>query len=252
MTNNIHNLWVGLSCLLIVGAHSASVKTRQTVQIEHDFDLGPLRCCAKPRDSDVCPDLSDYIPCPFVEDMDKREERIRMRLADYERNPSTVDRYENCSRDLAEVLCEQNFPTCVINPDGSHEVQLPEKDACEQKMESCPPFFRAIPVLKDICSLYEPESITYSVSNCTASAPSGISLTHCTVDWYIPEWGYQYLKRIDLELVNMRNDELQGLNDICWKKVKDFHCKSVGRCWAQGTRLEHINSANTCNEISSW
>lgn len=259
MANNIHNLWVGLSCLLIVGAHGASVKKRQTVEEEHRFDLGLLRCCARPRDSDVCPDLSDYIPCPFVKDMGEREERIRMRLNDYNRSPSLNPLYENCSRDLGEVLCEQNFPTCVINADGSHEVQFPAKDTCEEKMESCPISRRRTPVYKDICSLYEPESTTYSASNCTAPATSGISLTHCTgtvaqtEHWYIPEWGYQYLKQIDLQLDNMRRDELAGISDSCWETVKDFHCRSVGRCWAQGSRLEHINSINTCtNEASTW
>ena len=245
-------LWVGLSCLLILfcdGVHSASVKARQTVQEEHSFDLGPLRCC-RHRDSDVCPDMNEYIPCPFVNEMDEREEIIRVTLENYDSNPSTNTLYENCSRDLGEVLCEQNFPTCVINADGSHSVEFPAQDTCEQRMVSCPGFVRATSVFQDICSLYEPESTSYSVSNCTAP---GITFTHCNdVDWYLPEWGYQYLQQIDLELENMRKDELRGLNDICWQKVKDFHCRSVGRCWAQGDRLEHINSINTCNEVSSW
>ena len=244
-------LWVGLSCLLILfcdGVHNASVKARQTVQEEHSFDLGPLRCC-RHRDSDVCPDMSEYIPCPFVNEMEEREEIIRMRLENYDSNPSTNARYENCSRDLGEVLCEQNFPTCVINADGSHSVEFPAQDTCEQRMESCPGFVRVIPVFQDICSLYEPESTTYSVSNCTVPE---ITLTHCNVDWYLPEWGYQYLQQIDLELDNMLNGELSGISDTCWQKVKDFHCRSVGRCWAQGDRLEQINSINTCHELSSW
>lgn len=248
MAHHIHSLWVGLSCLLIVlfckGAHSASVKARQTLEEEHNFDLGPLRCC-RHRDSDVCPDIGEYIPCPFVKDMDSREETIRMRMMNYE---NVGSQYENCSRDLGEVLCEQNFPTCVINADGSHSVEFPAQDTCEQRMESCPNFVRQIAIFQDICSLYEPESTTYSVSNCTVPE---ITLTHCNVDWYLPEWGYQYLQQIDLELDNMRKDELRGLSDTCWQKVTDFQCRSVGRCWAQGYRLEHINSINTCHDLVS-
>ena len=253
MARKIHNLWVGLSCLLIVfckGAHSASVKERQIVEEEHDFDLGPLRCC-RHRDSDVCPSMSELVPCSFVKDMDDREGRIRARMMTYKDLATTNPQHANCSRDLGEVLCEQNFPTCVINADGSHSVELSAQDTCEQRMESCPGYVRRIDVFEDICSLYEPESTTYSVSNCTVPE---ITLTYCNVDWYLPEWGHQYLQQIDLELDNMLNlnGELSGISDTCKQKVKDFHCRSVGRCWAQGDRLERINSINTCHEVSSW
>lgn len=246
MAKEIHYLWVGLSCLLIVfskEASTASVREREIIK-EHSFDLGPLSCCRRPKNSEVCPDISDYIPCTVVSEMDSREDRISSRLGNYGDFISP-----NCSDNLRDVLCEQSFPSCVINDDGSHEVQQPARETCEEKMDACPADLKSTPVIKDICSLYEPESTNYSVGNCSAS---NIALTHCTVDWYLPEWSRQYLQQIDNELDNMRETELSSLMPACWKRVVDFRCKSVGRCWAQGDRLEHINSADTCISLLSW
>ena len=247
MRIEIHYLWVGLSLLISLskGAHSASVKAREVTE-EHPFDLGPLRCCRRPKISEVCPDIGEYIPCTVAGEMDSREERIESRVNNYEGYPNTNS---NCTDGLREVFCNQNFPTCVINEDGTHEVQLPDQQTCKEKLDTCPERMKSLRFFIDICSLYESTSTTYSVGNCSAS---NIALTHCTVDWYIPEWSLQYLKLIDTELDTAREIELSGLTDSCWEKVKKFRCRSIGRCWAQGDRLEHINSQEDCGSALSW
>lgn len=242
MRIEIHYLWVGLSLLISLskGAHSASVKAREVTK-EHSFDLGPLRCCPKPNISDVCPEVGEYVPCTVVGDMDSRKERIKSRVDDYARYPNADS---NCTDGLREIFCNQNFPTCVINEDGTQEIQLPDQQTCEEKLDTCPSSMKSLASFQDICSLYEPTSTTHSVSNCSAS---NIALTHCTVDWYIPEWSHQYLKLIDTELDTAREIQLSGLTNSCWEKVKKFRCRSIGRCWAQGDRLEHINTAEDCS-----
>ena len=237
----IHYWWVGLSCLVMVlsrGAHTASVEPR----LEHSFDLGQLRCCARPRDSEICPEMSDYIPCTVANEMERREHRINMTIQNH-KNPVIV----NCSDNIRHVLCEQSFPTCVIKSDGSHEVHLPARSTCEEKLggDDCANL-QGSTEIEEICSLYENTSTNYSVGDC--SLPN-ITLNHCTIDWYLPAWLHQYVKQIDLQLTNTRSEIL---DDDCWKDFRDARCKSVGRCWALGDRLEHILSNETCNESLSW
>ena len=240
----IHCSWVGLSCLLMLlskGAHTASVGPRENVK-EHGFDLGPLQCCSRPKDSEICPEISNYIPCTVANDMESRETMISSTVA-------THPFEANCSDSIREVLCEQNFPTCVINADGSHEVLLPARSTCKEKIgEACGSALKD--VIEATCSLYEAASTNYSVGNCSAS---NITLNHCTVDWYLPEWIVQYVKKIDVELDNARTvGLLADLDDSCWEKLKQVRCKSVGRCWALGDRLERIVSIETCNEALTW
>lgn len=239
----IHYWWVGLSCVVVMalsrGAHTASLKPAQ----EHSFDLGQLRCCARPKNSDICPEMSDYIPCTVANDMERREHRINRTVethTDQGFNP-------NCSNSIRAVLCEQSFPTCVINSDGSHEVQLPARSTCEEKLggEGCE-LLEGSDYIEETCSLYEDTSTNYSVGDC--SLPN-ITLKHCTIDWYLPAWLHQYVKQIDLQLTNTRRDIT---SKDCWEKFRDARCKSVGRCWALGDRLEHIISTETCNESLSW
>ena len=245
----IHYWWVGLACLLMVlskGAHAASVEPTQPVQ-EHGFDLGRLRCCPKPRDSDVCPDMiSDFIPCTIANDMERRENRIRQTLAS--QSPLLFE--PNCTRSIREVLCEQNFPTCVINSDDSHEVEVPARSTCEEKLKEVCEIYRNNPrAIEEMCSLYEPTSTNYSVGNCSVV---NVTLNHCTIDWYLPAWLLQYVKQIDVELDNALSDQFITTSHPCWEKIRDVRCKSVGRCWALGDRLEHIISLETCNETVSW
>ena len=237
----IHWWWVGLSFLVLRVPNTASVDTG--LEPLHDFDLGPLRCCPRPRNSDICPEMNEYIPCTIASEIERRENRIDGVLATY---PSFVE--ANCTATVRKILCEQNFPTCVINPDGSHEVLLPSGNACKQSLEDDCSIF-PLSVIEEACSLYEPTSTNYSVDNCSAPI---ITLNHCTVDWYVPEWILQYVKQIDIELDAARKSTLEFLNENCWEKFKEVRCKSVGRCWAQGTRLELIISNETCDEALSW
>ena len=226
---------------MLRGAQAAAVEP--TTDEEHDFDLGPLRCCPRPKVSETCPGMSNYIPCTIASEMERRENRISSQLGTF---PSFV---ENCTESARKILCEQNFPTCEINPDGSHEVLLPSRNACEQKLEdTCSPWFPD-ELIEQTCSLYEPTSANYSVRDCSAA---NITFNHCTVDWYVPEWILQYVKQIDMELDIARSSSLEFLNKNCWEKLKAVRCKSVGRCWALGDRLEHIISTETCNEALSW
>ena len=234
----IHYWWVGLSCLVMVlsrGAHTASVEPR----LEHSFDLGQLRCCT-PKRSDVCPDISHDIPCTVVSDMERRESRISQTLGSHQRRQRLST---NCSESIRAVLCETSFPRCVINPDGSHEVQLPARNTCKETVCET---WRETPQVAEICSLYEPTNTTYPVGNC--SLPNITGLKHCTIDWYIPAWLVPYVKQIDVELENLQMDLRLNNNSLGWKDLKDVRCKSVGRCWALGDRLEHIVSYDLCNE----
>jgi len=238
----IHYLWVGLSCFLIVlsrGAYSASVRPPDTQ--EHDFDLGPLQCCPSPR-SEICPNLSDNVPCTVVNDLTARENKINSTLQTF--NHPSIDKA--CYGNIQEILCKQYFPACVVNSDGTHLVQQPARTQCEAKLKSCPAHLVSS---STYCSLYTNNSVNYSISNCSASVPTKLGLDHCTVDWYLPEWIHPYLKKIDEELEATRG---VLLTQTCWEKLRDFRCKSVGRCWAQGDRLEHINSIETCQELMRW
>lgn len=118
--------------------------------------------------------------------MTGREDNIRRVLQTYE-DPAL----HNCSEGLREVLCEQNFPTCVINSDESHEVKLPSKDMCEEKvLNSCPFNVRAL----NLCSLYKDTSSNYTVGDCMYV---NRTYNHCTINWYLPEWIQQYVQNID-------------------------------------------------------
>lgn len=252
MIKPIH-LWVGLSCLLILskGVYTASVQRRETV--EHDFDMGPLRCCPRPRDIEElveeCPNLSDNIPCTMTSEqyIAGKVNYIRSIISSYNGTVET-----SCINNLRDVLCEQSFSSCVIGDDGSHEVQLPSRNTCQDKLSVCP----SQPVqLQDLCMIYERTSdnspaVNYSVASCRAY---NITLAYCTIDWYLPEWTYRYVDEIERDL-----DKLRGvlnsntISDDCWSKLMNFRCKSVGRCWAQGDRLEYINSRQDCEEAFAW
>ena len=136
----------------------------------------------------------------------------------------------------------------MINPDGTHKVLLPAGNTCKQSLQNVCLVF-SLPLIEQTCSLYEPTSANYSVRDCSAA---NITFNHCTVDWYVPEWIQQYVKQIDMELDSARSSSLLSLNESCWEKFKEVRCKSVGRCWAEGTRLELIISNETCNEAFSW
>ena len=104
----IHYWWVGLSCLVMAlsrGAHTALVEPRR----EHSFDLGQLRCCARPKDTEICPEMSDYIPCTVANDIERREHRINMTV----HSQKTSSFIANCSDNIRYVICEQSLPTCV-------------------------------------------------------------------------------------------------------------------------------------------
>ena len=240
----IHWWWVGLSTLVILISRVPDTESVEPgVEPLSIFDLGPLRCCARPRESNICPGISDYIPCTIASEIERRENRIDGTLATY---PSFIE--ANCTETVRKILCEQNFPTCVINSDDSHEVLLPAGDACKQTLQDVCSIF-PLSTIEETCALYEPTSTNYSVGNCSAS---NITLHHCTVDWYIPEWILQYVKQIDMELGSARSSSLSALDETCWEKFKEVRCKSVGRCWAQDTRLELIISNETCDEAYSW
>ena len=181
----INYWWVGLSCtvMFMLSRRTQVAAVEPTTNKEQSFDLGPLRCYARPRISDICPEISAHIPFTIASEMERRENRIDSTLASY---PSFVD--ANCTETVRKTLCEQNFPTCVINSDGSHEVLLPAQNACKQKLEDACPWFSDVDI-DAACSLYEHTSTNYSVGNCSAH---NITLNHCTVDWYVPEWILQY------------------------------------------------------------
>ena len=242
------NVWVGLCCLFIVakGAYTASVRPRDNV-MEHNFDLGPLRCCPRPRDSEVCPNLADNLPCPYVnaDEMDSRESNIRQRL---QRLPGITS---NCSDAVREFWCGHHFPTCLINPDdGSHEVQLPARDTCIEQLNVCPDVEVREHYQNYVCRFYPDYTTNYSIDSCTVMEDT---LSHCTVDWYSPEWLQPYLVEIDRQLIDERKTlNNHTVDDNCWRDFRDFRCKSLGRCWAQGDRLEYINSLQECQEATRW
>lgn len=248
MTKPIH-LWVGLSCLLVLskGAYTASVQRRETV--EHDFDMGPLRCCPRPRNIEECPNLSDNIPCTMTSEryIAGKVNYITSIIGNYNTSEKTVE--TSCINNLRDILCEQSFLSCVIRDDGTHEVQLPSRNTCQVKLNVCPVH------LQDFCMIYERTSdnspaVNYSVASCRAY---NITLAYCTIDWYFPEWTYQYVDEIERELDSLRGDlNANTVSDDCWRKLVDFRCRSVGRCWAQGDRLEYINSRQDCEEAFAW
>ena len=245
MVNKIHYWCVGLSCLIVLSKAPYAVSA-ETIR-ENSFDFGPLRCCARPRDSEVCPNLSDRIPCTLATNMTAIEERILYELTIFGKFSSV---YSTCSEGIRDILCKARFPTCVITANGTHQIQLPPRDTCKTKLDSCPTFLQSNDNIDDMCFLYDSTNTTYSVANCNAHNMTGLS--HCTVDWYLPEWLRRFVRKIDEDLGRSRNVDLLSVNTSCWEKIRDFQCQSVGRCWAQGDRLEYINSRETCNEVMRW
>ena len=106
----IHYLWVGLACLVMVLSKAACTEPRQDFNgQEHGFDLGKLLCCAlaQPR-PDICPEMSEHIPCTIYNDMQRRESRIRKTV-----HAASQLFSSNCSESIREVLCQQNLPATL-------------------------------------------------------------------------------------------------------------------------------------------
>ena len=248
MESNIHRSWVGLVfSLLLTLSNAASLKTRETM--EHPFDLGTLSCCPTPRsDVNICTDLPDFIPCTIAHEMEDRENSIK-------RTFNSLSRLDGvnatCAEAVKNVQCSQKFPACVTLPSGDIEVRFSLQDDCDEQLDLCPSYLKTSFIQEGLCLI---SNSSYPVDNCEASSPEQpLNLLHCTVDWYLPEWIHQYLKVISSELNALHPTFMSnGGTDSCWAKYRNFRCQSVGKCWAQGDRLEGINTLEACREAVRW
>jgi len=245
MESHIHSSWVGLviCSLLVTLSNAASLQTREN-QEEHAFDLGTLSCCPTPR-SNTCTNLPDYIPCTVANGMEDTENSIERTF----NSLSSVN--ATCAETVKNIQCSQKFPACVTLPNGDLEVRFSLQDDCDEELELCPIFLRDSLRKEGLCLI---SNSSYPMNNCEASSPEQpLNLRHCKVNWYLPEWIHQYLQVIDKELNALEQTFMSnGATDICWDKYKDFRCQSVGKCWAQGDRLEGINTSEDCSEVVRW
>jgi len=247
MESNIHSCWLGLVFSLVLAlSNAASLKTRENM--EHPFDLGALSCCPTPSsDLNVCTDLPEFIPCTVANEMQARENSIK-RVFDSLSNLNEVN--STCVEAVKSIQCRQKFPACVTLPSGEREVHF-LLDDCEEQLESCPTYLKNSLIQEGLCLI---SNSSYPVNNCEASSrEQPLNLLHCTIDWYLPEWIHQNLKVINSELNELQNTfTFNGASSSCWAKYRNFRCKSVGRCWAQGDRLEGINTLEDCKEAVRW
>ena len=246
MESNIHSCWVGLvvCSLLLTVSNARSLKTRE--DLEHPFDLGTLSCCPTPRsDINICTNLPDHIPCTIANEMEDREDNIKRTFH------SLSNRNSTCAEAVKNVQCSKKFPACVTLPNGDLEVRFSLQDDCNEQLELCPNYLRESFLQEGLCLI---SNSSYPIDNCEASSPERpLNLLHCTANWYLPDWIHQYLKVISSELDALHQLFMSsGATNSCWAKYRDFRCQSVGKCWAQGDRLEAINTLEACREVVRW
>ena len=212
-----------------------------------------MSCAVPPTGSLVregsCPNVDYAVPAVTLQDADSHLTLIRstvtalrVRIAvDHAMFDST--KAEACEQEFKEELCSLFFPRC-----SSDRATVDVSFNCTRAVGQCPDGFdvRFCPKLSGYGDVYPIEPCKQKVQQ--------VPLGNCAmaVDQTLPSWLALQVKAIEGYTIDTY-DYLNGTPQRdCADLWGNYTCQSVGRCWAQGCRLEHINSMERCNKLDSW
>lgn len=217
-------------------------------QNNNPFDIGESRACVQPRDLNVCNFLDYQVPASVAH---HRMAAIRQGLVN---NTNTEGETTQCKSAITKIQCQKHFPRCVasegrVTVDYSAETCNQVSDVCtEMIMEqgSCDFTVNAsLGMCKSVSQFVAETQRPLTACNNTAAEDS---------NWYVTEWMFEYLSDIDEELNSFANGIESLIDSVCLEKYFSFRCRSIGRCWDQGKRIEFhpLNTMSNCQEILTW
>ena len=248
------NQHVPVVLLLLATLASSSpfpgVKCDGLRQKQHSFDLGPLTSCEVPPSiSSVktqCPNVDYPIPAVVLEDQVFSVAYIRNILTNIDNALISSD--ENvksaCRQSFTDELCSFYFPRCS---DDHSTVDVSFN--CTRAKAQCPSSNFDFDLF---CPKVSPHDGVYPIEPCKMKEEQQVSLDRCAsyVDQALPSWLLVHVKAIEGKAVSGHG--LLSGNAECAEMFLNYSCRSIGRCWSQGCRLERVNSKEQCNSTDAW
>ena len=225
-----------ISSLLLLLVLQFAVKVDLSLT-DNPLDIGLTNSCV-PFQSSVCSELDYLVPEPVANTSDIIDAYIS----------GTLDRLGvsgECFNGLRDSLCAEAYPRCN-QQEGTVNAMVIQN--CTQVIGTCQP----LQLTDEYCSF----SISHaSLHQCKRIADfaenSGYVFKRCNslLTWdteYVTEWMFNYLVEIDKDLDNLFNQVPNGINENCRIDYIGFRCRSVGRCWDNGNRIELTQNQGNC------
>lgn len=246
-------------CLLLATLGKCSPvsggKCDQVQVTQHMFDLGSLTSCTVPPSGSSlarCPNVNYPIPAVALQDEVSHAARIQstvtaLRSAISVSTGYDMSKTEACVQDFTNELCSFFFPRCS---DDHSTVDVSFN--CTRAMEQCPEIQHNFDRDR-FCPMVSGFEGVYPIEPCKQKVQR-VPLGNCAVavDQTLPTWLAVQVKAIEgysravYEFLDMRPQR------DCADMWGNYTCRSVGRCWAQGCRLERTNSKDLCTTLQSW
>lgn len=202
---------------------------------ENPFDAGPVDSCEIPE-TRFCTNVNYPVPASVARMVNITEESIRDIYG--EGGP--------CAEALREIHCSQQFPRCS---EPEHTVTL-DSSNCAEMLSVCPESIQN----SGLCSL---TSGSTALGNCRPVTDYDYQFQWCptNAEWHVTEWMVELIKHVDAQLsIRFGEESTSALKGYpqCLEDYSRFVCQEVGRCTADGDRIEVINTIEFCDSVLSW
>ena len=213
-------------------------------------DAGPVDSCAQHLSSSVC--VLDYqVPLSLANIAATVEKQIDDLSSD-----EALYRSEECMSAARAIMCAQRFPRCELNEDGEAQVLLTSLN-CEQMVrENCDQSVANVLLSRSFCDLQNwttPAAGCKSLSEHEVDVAGSAQLQNCRQDMgrKVTRWMYELMLYYDTRF-GMMAEDIQGLSMICVDKLANFTCQLLGQCSEDGSRLEILNTYESCEDFINW
>ena len=210
----------------------------QSTPTDNPLDIGSVKSCVSIQ-STMCSSIDYLVPEPIANLAKVIEEVINSTYARVSPDAQSID----CKNGLLESLCNEQYPRCNLE-DKSVNAQVPVN--CTQRLSTC----SSVEFANGYCNF---EIVNASLDQCKTvtelANKTGYVFKQCNRvpdlnNDYVTEWMFNYLVSIDQDL-----DEFLSLfqtSEQCTLDYIDFRCRSVGRCWDNGNRIELTRNQTDC------
>ncbi len=207
------------------------------------LDIGSVSSCVH-INSTICPTIDYMVPESIANLTNVIEEVIASTYA----RISPAAQTPECSSGLLESLCNQQYPRC------NFEEKLVNAQIalnCTQRLSTC----TSAGLADAYCNF---EIVNASLDQCKTIAEltneTGYVFKRCNRtsaldEDYVTKWMFNYLVSIDNDVDQILN--LFPSSEQCTLDYIDFRCRSVGRCWDNGNRVELTRNQTDCMAVRS-